>query len=255
MGLHIVEDNKNNLYKSFFLAGMVQYCQNMNIPIALIEGDSNHFELIESYPNLTKYLEFGNFNQDLQYLDYLFQRARTEVVIINLPIVSQSHFKYWIDKSDIKKLLQQQQINLYKWLVCTPDKLSLNHFYNSLEFYATVLQHILIKSPFIESSKSSIENWNRIEQSQEFQIKYRQNQDQISSFYQYEIFLNDLVHYVLKKVVQNEISLGCWKNHAQLTTLDQSHCFRFMKSIEEKIKKIGILEADWKACQSQREGY
>jgi hypothetical protein len=153
--IHFIDGEKGGVGKSLIARTMKQYCLDRELPHCLIDADSSNPDVGETYPDKVeekdgkkiRYHVSASFSEseDRSYeADIIYEQAAKQPVIVNLPAQVYRLTQEWIDRNGIIELGKEEGVSICKWFVCSGGYDSLNFFYNSVDFYAGAISHVLV---------------------------------------------------------------------------------------------------------------
>jgi hypothetical protein len=143
--IHLIDGEKGGVGKSLFARVMVQYAIAKKIEHALIDADITNQDVKRFY-NYAIDAEFSEAVNKGDRADIIFELARKQPVIVNLPANIFPRVNNWIIKGRLLEVADKYGVDICKWFVCDGGFESIDLFYQSMNLYKDKMLHVFVRN-------------------------------------------------------------------------------------------------------------
>jgi hypothetical protein len=143
--IHLIDGEKGGVGKSLFARVMVQYAIDKKLEHTLVDADITNQDVKRFYDYAVD-AEFSEAVNKGDKADIIFELARKQPVIVNLPANVFPQVKNWIKNGRLLEVADKYGVDICKWFVCDGGFESIDLFYQSLKLYKEKMQHIFVRN-------------------------------------------------------------------------------------------------------------
>jgi hypothetical protein len=169
--IHLIDGEKGGVGKSLFARVMVQYAIAKKLEHALVDTDMTNQDVKRFYDYAID-AEFSEAVNKGDRADIIFELARKQPVIVNLPANVFPRVNNWIIKGRLLEVADKYGVDICKWFVCDGGFESIDLFYQSMNLYKDKMLHVLVRN------LGKTDDWSFLEDDinyQEFKNKHKNN--------------------------------------------------------------------------------
>ena len=155
--IHLIDGEKGGVGKSLFTRVMVQYAIDNKLEHTLVDADITNQDVKRFY-NYAVDAEFSEAVNKGDKADIIFELARKQPVIVNLPANVFPQVKNWIKKGRLLEVADKYGVDICKWFVCDGGFESIDLFYQSLKLYKDKMLHVFVRNLGKTDDWSFLEN-------------------------------------------------------------------------------------------------
>lgn len=137
---------KGGVGKSFVMRCLVQYFIHKNWKYTLIEADATIPDVRKIYKQNCKLVNFSDDPKKSHEPDIIFNEARKNTVLVNLPSNIFNSFNYWVESTNLLDLKNKYQVEAVKLFVTDGCYESIEMFKQSVQKFNGKLLHVLIRN-------------------------------------------------------------------------------------------------------------
>jgi hypothetical protein len=167
--IHLIDGEKGGVGKSLFARVMVQYAIAKKLEHALVDTDMTNQDVKRFYDYAID-AEFSEAVNKGDRADIIFELARKQPVIVNLPANVFPRVNNWIIKGRLLEVADKYGVDICKWFVCDGGFESIDLFYQSMNLYKDKMLHVLVRN------LGKTDDWSFLEDDinyQEFKNKHK----------------------------------------------------------------------------------
>jgi hypothetical protein len=143
--IHLIDGEKGGVGKSLFARVMVQYAIDKKLEHALVDTDMTNQDVKRFYDYAID-AEFSQAVNKGDRADIIFELARKQPVIVNLPANVFPRVNNWIRKGRLLEVADKYGVDICKWFVCDGGFESIDLFYQSMNLYKDKMLHVLVRN-------------------------------------------------------------------------------------------------------------
>ena len=143
--IHLIDGEKGGVGKSLFARVMVQYAIDKKLEHILVDADITNQDVKRFY-NYAVDAEFSEAVNKGDKADIIFELARKQPVIVNLPANVFPQVKNWIKNGRLLEVADKYGVDICKWFVCDGGFESIDLFYQSLKLYKDKMLHVFVRN-------------------------------------------------------------------------------------------------------------
>jgi hypothetical protein len=143
--IHLIDGEKGGVGKSLFARVMVQYAIDKKIEHALVDADMTNQDVKRFY-NYAVDAEFSEAVSKGDKADIIFELARKQPVIVNLPANVFPRVNNWITRGRLLEVADKYGVDICKWFVCDGGFESIDLFYQSMNLYKDKMLHVFVRN-------------------------------------------------------------------------------------------------------------
>ncbi len=143
--IHLIDGEKGGVGKSLFARVMVQYTIDKKIEHALVDADMTNQDVKRFYDYAVD-AEFSEAVSKGDKADIIFELARKQVVIVNLPANVFPRVNNWIIRGRLLEVADKYGVDICKWFVCDGGFESIDLFYQSMNLYKDKMLHVFVRN-------------------------------------------------------------------------------------------------------------
>jgi hypothetical protein len=143
--IHLIDGEKGGVGKSLFARVMVQYAIDKKVEHALVDADMTNQDVKRFY-NYAVDAEFSEAVSKGDKADIIFELARKQPVIVNLPANVFPRVNNWITRGRLLEVADKYGVDICKWFVCDGGFESIDLFYQSMNLYKDKMLHVFVRN-------------------------------------------------------------------------------------------------------------
>jgi hypothetical protein len=143
--IHLIDGEKGGVGKSLFARVMVQYAIAKKLEHALVDTDMTNQDVKRFYDYAID-AEFSEAVNKGDRADIIFELARKQPVIVNLPANVFPRVNNWISRGRLLEVADKYGVDICKWFVCDGGFESIDLFYQSMNLYKDKMLHVLVRN-------------------------------------------------------------------------------------------------------------
>ncbi len=143
--IHLIDGEKGGVGKSLFARVMVQYAIDKKIEHALVDADITNQDVKRFY-NYAVNAEFSEAVSKGDRADIIFELARKQPVIVNLPANVFPRVNNWITRGRLLEVADKYGVDICKWFICDGGFESIDLFYQSMNLYKDKMLHVFVRN-------------------------------------------------------------------------------------------------------------
>jgi hypothetical protein len=143
--IHLIDGEKGGVGKSLFARVMVQYAIDKKIEHALVDADMTNQDVKRFYDYAVD-AEFSEAVSKGDKADIIFELARKQPVIVNLPANVFPRVNNWIIRGRLLEVADKYGVDICKWFVCDGGFESIDLFYQSMNLYKDKMLHVFVRN-------------------------------------------------------------------------------------------------------------
>ena len=143
--IHLIDGEKGGVGKSLFARVMVQYAIDKKLEHALVDADMTNQDVKRFYDYAVD-AEFSEAVSKGDRADIIFELARKQPVIVNLPANVFPRVNNWITRGRLLEVADKYGVDICKWFVCDGGFESIDLFYQSMNLYKDKMLHVFVRN-------------------------------------------------------------------------------------------------------------
>jgi hypothetical protein len=143
--IHLIDGEKGGVGKSLFARVIVQYAIAKKLEHALVDTDMTNQDVKRFYDYAID-AEFSEAVNKGDRADIIFELARKQPVIVNLPANVFPRVNNWISRGRLLEVADKYGVDICKWFVCDGGFESIDLFYQSMNLYKDKMLHVLVRN-------------------------------------------------------------------------------------------------------------
>jgi hypothetical protein len=143
--IHLIDGEKGGVGKSLFARVMVQYAIAKKLEHALVDTDMTNQDVKRFYDYAID-AEFSEAVNKGDRADIIFELARKQPVIVNLPANVFPRVNNWISRGRLLEVADKYGVDICKWFVCDGGFESIDLLYQSMNLYKDKMLHVLVRN-------------------------------------------------------------------------------------------------------------
>jgi hypothetical protein len=143
--IHLIDGEKGGVGKSLFARVMVQYAIDKKIEHALVDADMTNQDVKRFYDYAVD-AEFSEAVSKGDKADIIFELARKQPVIVNLPANVFPRVNNWITRGRLLEVADKYGVDICKWFICDGGFESIDLFYQSMNLYKDKMLHVFVRN-------------------------------------------------------------------------------------------------------------
>lgn len=225
---------KGGVGKSFFMRCLVQYFIHKFWKYTLIEADATIPDVSKIYSHNCKLINFSDDPKKSHEPDIIFNEARKNTVLVNLPSNIFNSFNHWVESTNLLELKSKYQVEAVQLFVTDGCYESIEMFKQSVQKFDGKLPHILIRNTGRLTAASDFEYLEEKQELREVMDKYSIPFYDLPALHSREQFFIDEYSLTLEEATKRD------------DILDPLGCQRvvnFLESIYSLLDGIDIIQA------------
>ncbi len=155
MGLiHLIGGEKGGVGKSFFSMSLLHFLSISSVPYVLVDADPNNPDVVAIYDGI-KGINFkveddetALMSRSMAEVDRIYDLAKDQLVVVNLPANVQKPLTYWIELNGLlhPTLIQKTGVSLVHWFLSNGSYNSVSLFLESVNHFNGQLRHVFVRN-------------------------------------------------------------------------------------------------------------
>ena len=143
--IHLIDGEKGGVGKSLFARVMVQYAIDKKLEHTLVDADVTNQDVKRFYDYAVD-AEFSEAVNKGDRADIIFELARKQPVIVNLPANVFPRVNNWISRGKLLEVADKYGVDICKWFICDGGFESIDLFYQSMHLYKDKMIHVFVRN-------------------------------------------------------------------------------------------------------------